>query len=142
MSLRNVLSHMFGIDIGGAEVSATNPLPTEGHYKTVTVTIPNGESLSGAVDIGTDTLIAADMPASWTTANLTFQAAPTLDGTYKDVYDGGAEYVFPVVAGKCCDDSAGALVMAPLRYIKVRSGTAGTPVAQAAERTLTLILKR
>lgn len=105
------------------------------------VKIANGQSLSAALDIEGFELAAIQMPA-WTTANLTFQAATAIDGNYQDVYDGGAEYVFPVVASKCCADSAGALVLAPLRFIKIRSGTASTPVAQGAERTLTLILKR
>lgn len=108
----------------------------------VNVAIAGGTALSGAADIEGFQLMTIQMPAEWDTANLTFLAAATAGGTYQDVYDGGAEYVFPVVAGKCCVDADNILALAPLRYIRLRSGTASAPVSQTADRVLTLLLKR
>ena len=42
---------------------------------TTTVTIANGQSLSGAVNLSGFTLIGIDLPSAWTTANLTLQAS-------------------------------------------------------------------
>ncbi len=107
-----------------------------------TVTIANGASLSGEVDLGGYALAAIQMPSAWTAANLTFQAATASGGTFQEVYDDlGNELTVQAAASRCIgiDSVAGAL--APLRFIKIRSGTAATPVNQAADRTLTLILK-
>lgn len=104
---------------------------------TVSATIANGASLSAAIDLGDSRALAAIvMPASWTTANLTFQASP--DGTsYFDLYDGGAER--SVTASTSRVIAVTIVDWLGLRYLKIRSGTSGTPVTQGADRTLTLI---
>jgi hypothetical protein len=104
---------------------------------TVSATIANGASLSAAIDLGDSRALAAIvMPASWTTANPTFQASP--DGTsYFDVYDGGAER--SVTASTSRVISVAIVDWLGLLYLKIRSGTSGTPVTQGADRTLTLI---
>jgi hypothetical protein len=109
------------------------------------VTISNGTSLSAAVDLETTAGIGArlariDMPAAWTAANLTFQAST--DGvTYNNLFDSsGGEYTVTAAAN--------AAIIVPLadfigiRFLKIRSGTSGTPVNQAADRTLQLVLVR
>jgi len=104
-----------------------------------TATIAAGASLSGAVDLTGYVLVALAMPASWTTAVLSFQGSP--DGeTYqelKDTYDGLLSYN-PLVA---CNRAVDPLNFLGWRYIKVRSGTAASAVNQAAERVITLIVR-
>lgn len=108
----------------------------------IPVSIANGQSLSGEVDLGGYPIVAIEMPAAWTVANLTFQGSSASGGTFKDVYDdGGVEALVVAAAGRIIGVDAIAGVLAALRYIKVRSGTSGTPVNQGAARTLNLIVK-
>ena len=106
--------------------------------ETLTCTIESGGSLSGAVDLGGRKLVAIDMPASWTAASLTFQAS--FDGaTYDNMYDGATERTLIVAASYYSMLNIGDWLGA--RYIKLRSGTSGTPVNQAAARTITLVVQ-
>lgn len=106
---------------------------------TTTATITNGTSLSTGIDLGTARLSRIVIPAAWTAANITFQASA--DGvTYADLYDAsGTEYTITV-------GGASRSIIVPLadfvgiRYVKVRSGTTGSPVNQGADRALTLVL--
>lgn len=84
------------------------------------------------------------MPAAWTAADITFAVASESGGTFVPLYDdpgdGGTEVLIdgPAVStARAIDMLAGSL--APWRYIKIRSGTSGTPVNQGAERTLTVV---
>lgn len=103
----------------------------------VTVTIANAQSLSGAIDLEKLGLQAIDMPDAWTAASLTFQVSE--DGvTFLNLYDNSGEVTITTAASR--------RVILPkdifslgFRYLKVRSGTAGAAVNQAAERVLTLI---
>jgi hypothetical protein len=106
--------------------------------ETLTCTIENGGSLSGAVDLGGRKLVAIDMPASWTAASLTFQASP--DGaTYDNMYDGATERSLTVAASYYSMLNIGDWI--GVRYMKVRSGTSGTPVNQGGARTITLVVQ-
>lgn len=115
-----------------------------GMTTTKTVTIAAGATgLSGVVDLEDYQLAAIQVPSGWVTANISFQAATASDGTYQDVYnDAGNEVVVTAAASRCIGISTAAAAIAPLRYIKIRSGVTATPVNQTATRTLTLILKR
>lgn len=104
----------------------------------LTVTISSGTSLSGGIDLGPARVLALRMPTAWTAASLTFQASD--DGTtYYNMYDStGAEMTATTAASRW-------LAFAPadfksVRYLKVRSGTSGTPVNQGANRTMTLVV--
>lgn len=106
--------------------------------ETKTAVIASGASLSGAVDLGGRKLVAIVMPGTWDAAGLTFQASP--DGTnFFNVYDGATERGLTAAASYYS-----ALNIADwvgIRWIKVRSGTAGSAVNQTAERTLTLVVQ-
>jgi hypothetical protein len=106
---------------------------------TTNVTITNGQSLSPAVDVGGTTLVAVQMPASWTTANLTLQAS--VDGTnfFNIFSSAGVEYTLTAAASTfiVLDPTD----MAGVRYLKIRSGTSSTPVNQGADRVLTLVTR-
>jgi hypothetical protein len=124
-------------------------MEASGHTK-VTATIASSASLSGAVDLQqassgllqAGVLVGIELPASWTTANLTFQGSH--DGVdYADVYDEFGIELTTVVGAL---SAARRVVLDParfagLRYIKVRSGTTGTPVSQGAARDIGLIVR-
>lgn len=107
------------------------------------MTIASGQSLSNEVDLEGFSVVAIEMPGAWTAAGLSFQAASLRGGTHKDLYDdAGAEVQVSAGASRVVAvTGADADALAPLRFIKIRSGTAATPVNQAAERSLRLICK-
>jgi len=106
---------------------------------TTTATIANGQSLSGAVNLSGFTLIGIDMPASWTTANLTLQASID-NSTWDNVFDSlGTEVTITAAASRFILLNPADFVS--VRYLKVRSGTSGTPVNQGGARTITLIVR-
>lgn len=113
----------------------------------IPVTIANGQSLSGAFAVGADRIVGIVMPAGWTAANLTLQAAINQDTSNPPVVtwgnvvdDAGAELVLATAP-----DASEYVAIADTRpllglgVIRLRSGTSGTPVAQGAARTLYLI---
>lgn len=106
---------------------------------TVTATIPAGGSLSGEVDLNGHQIVAIYMPGTWQAANITFTASNVSGGTFYDVYDSaGNELTVTASASRTIVDIP---ELAPLRFIKVRSGTSGTPVTQGANRNIILIVK-
>lgn len=104
----------------------------------LTVTIANGASLSDAAAIGAGTLIGIQLP-TLTSAALTFQGS--FDGTtFAEVVDASNSAVsFTATTGAIYIKAPADLVGVP--YLKVRSGTSGSPVNQGAARTIRLIVK-
>lgn len=110
--------------------------------------IANGASLSTQeVDLGAHEVVAIQMPASWTAANLTFQGHPNMPdpepaSPLQDVYDsGGTEVTVTAAAGHYIVlTPAHRDALAGLDKIKVRSGTTGVPVNQGAARELIFVL--
>jgi len=107
--------------------------------KVISTTIPDNQALSGMVDLGNHEFVALELPETFNTTTLTFQAkAKVTEQTqggdnledWDDVYtDDGTELSVTVAAGRVVaivGDKKDAL--APLRYVRVRSGTSGTPV--------------
>lgn len=114
---------------------------SEGFTKTYTTkdaVILSGQSLSAAIDLEQLNIATIIFPASWTTADITFQTSA--DGvTYSDVInDSGVEVKRTPVAGKAMGVSIPEL--SGVRFLKIRSGISGSPVNQGADRTLTLTL--
>lgn len=99
--------------------------------------IGNGQSLSSPIDLQGKRLSHIMIPSAWTTGNITFQVST--DGkTYGDYYDAsGTEYTATV-------GGASRTILLPfadfigVQFVKLRSGTTGTPVNQAAERIIGL----
>ena len=109
------------------------------NYLTFGATIPNGGSLSPAVDLRGFSPFAIQMPAAWTTAGLSFEVSD--DGVnFADLYNTSGEYTLTVAV-----DRAVALSnpneLSGFKYIKVRSGTTGTPVSQGADRVIKILAK-
>ncbi len=106
----------------------------------ITVTIALGTALSGIIDLGAQRLALIQTPAAWTAANFTFQVGigSNVDSlTFANMFDNtGNEYTVTAAASET--------ILVPfadfigIRYLKIRSGTNGTPVNQAADRILML----
>jgi len=79
------------------------------------------------------------MPDSWSTANLTLQASA--DGTnYHNLYqDDGTEYTVSAAASRHI--ILNPAEFAGIRFLKLRSGTSSSAVNQAADRTITLVVR-
>lgn len=106
---------------------------------TTTATIAISSSLSSAVELTDGPLVRLVIPSAWTTANITFQTS--YDGTnYADLYDkAGTEYTV-TVGGASREIAVPIADWIGIRYIKVRSGTTGSAVNQAAARTIQLVM--
>jgi len=110
-----------------------------GDYTTITATIANGASLSAEIDLKGHQLAAIFMPGTWTTANLSYQASDQTGGTFQDVYDSaGNELTSIADASRTITDIP---ELGPIRFLKIRSGTTGTPVNQGGNRTIILLVK-
>lgn len=118
----------------------------------ITATIASGASLSGAIRLGIhetteggttraeSRLCGIIMPASWTTADITFQVSD--DGVnYYDFYDADtvSEIAYTFSAGKAYRIDP--TIFYAANYVKIRSGTSATPVNQAASRDILLVVR-
>jgi len=110
----------------------------EPHTQTITIAASGNLSAAFRLPNGHE-LAAIIMPAVWTAAGITFKAGFTSSAT-ADVFDSaGNEVALTVVAAHYVPIAPATLNGA--LFLKIRSGTAASPVAQAAERTLTLITR-
>jgi hypothetical protein len=114
--------------------------------------IPNGTALgtayvqvggtvaTGAATSASATLLAVQLPAAWTAAVLTLQASR--DGAvWVDLYDRfGAEVTLQAAASRrvLVEPS----LVAGVEFLRVRSGTAATPVNQGADRDVVLLFRQ
>jgi hypothetical protein len=104
--------------------------------RTAAATIASGQSLSAAICVGAGVPLAVQMPAAFTGTSLTFQGS--IDGTtYQNVYDGSMEVSVDVAAGRTVVLPAAALAAFP--FLKIRSGTAGSPTSEGGDRVLTVL---
>ena len=98
--------------------------------------IANGASLSSSLDLRGYVPTALYMPGTWTAAGITLQTS--FDGsTFVNVHISGVEYTLTASASIYIPLDAESL--RGVRHIKIRSGTAGVPVNQGADRTITLM---
>lgn len=111
-------------------------------WQSLTINIAAGSALSDPVEIAAGRLASIALPAAWDAAALTFQISA--DGSNWSNWhttnwaDSSPEIKIPV-------PNAGIAVSliepAAARFLRVRSGTAGTPVNQTAARRLVLQLQ-
>jgi hypothetical protein len=95
-------------------------------------------------------IVGIIMPATWTTANLTFQVsterinqtpAESAPSTFANVYDdSGNEVTVTAAASRALMLSQNVLIVG--KTFKIRSGTSGTPVDQTATRVLTVLARK
>lgn len=102
------------------------------------VTIAKGASLSTPLDLrGHGAPLGVVFPAAWDAAELSFQVS--LDGEYwANLYELGSEMTVPGTAGGA--EPLNPATFVAWRYLRLRSGTAGAPVAQTAARALVLCI--
>lgn len=113
---------------------------TKSVLESTTASIASGTSISGAINLGGLRLFAIVMPSSWTTANLTFQASYDGGTTWVNMYDAsGTELNITASASRMI--YLDPYIFSSVPMIKVRSGTSASPVNQAADRTITLVLR-
>lgn len=108
------------------------------------VTIDASASLSSSVGVGSRIVTGIHMPASWTAADLTFQGAEKgLDGTFQNIYDSdGNELTVSAAASRAISLTPAEMdALSAFAAIKVRSGTSGAATAQAAARTIQVVMK-
>lgn len=112
----------------------TNLISTE------TVVIANGQSLSGAsASLSGRQLVGVITDAEWDTNAMTYQAS--VDGVnYFNLFYEASEYSQTGVTASTYR-ALNPNVFYGVRYIKVRSGTAGSPVSQSGATTITLVLR-
>lgn len=111
---------------------------------TTTATIPTAGSLSAAVDLGRFRIVAIGVPVGWGAADLSFQGSVD-NATFANLFDDlGTEIT---IAASVLQPGRTIIPTGDLdaalrahRYLKLRSGTAATPVNQSANRVLNLAL--
>lgn len=111
-------------------------------FSSCTADIASGASLSGVFRPGEKTICAVIMPATWTTAGLSFQVSDDGGTTWRELQDqDGVAIVVaaPAAAGRY---NLSAMDFQSANAFKVRSGTVGSPVVQGGARTLTFITRK
>jgi hypothetical protein len=114
------------------------------------VAIAAGAALSSAGNTSDKVLCALIIPAGWTTAALTFQASDDAGVTWNELTDDQGNAITisaaAVTAGLALSTNARMSMdpsnFASVDFIKVRSGTVGTPVNQVAAATISLIYRK
>lgn len=102
------------------------------------VTILSGDSVSDSVDLVSELVNSFQMPSSWTAATVSLEVSNDNTNWVSTVFD-----YTNIQAGVYISAVAGAayaidvVTFAGFRYIRFRSGTAASPVAQGADRTIT-----
>lgn len=114
-------------------------------------TIANGASISGIIDVSGMAIVGLLMdPSAWTAAAVTFAVSDTaaFTNSYNLFTAAATELVIAatvtfgqaITFANSTNFGSGMFnALRPWRYIKVRSGTAGTPVAQGAQRNLQVV---
>ena len=106
--------------------------------KEIQATILNTASLSAAVELGGHSVERIIMPAAWTAADLTFQVSDDGGTTFQNLYwDWGAELVVDAAVATTIELSP-FIKLSNIDQLKVRSSTAGVPVAQGGDRIVRL----
>lgn len=111
-------------------------------FNTETGVILISQATSDAIDIRTAANLAIVMPTAWTAAGLSFLGSDSIDGTFQSIYnDAGTEITATATASQNVSMNTAVMNITQFAYIKIRSGTAGTPVVQAAERSIKVVYK-
>ena len=108
--------------------------------KEMLATITINESLSASVNMKGFSVLRITMPPAWDAADLTFQVSDDGGSSYNNVYwDWGPEMVVDAAASIVIELSPFVLLH-HIDQIKIRSGTAGVPVAQSGTVEVILVL--
>lgn len=114
----------------------------EGERYSRAFTFAINASLSSEINLGGYNVHAIQCPSALTNTTFTFLGCDKEGGTYQSIYgDDGTEISITVAASRCVSLNNVALALAPYQWIKVRGGTAATPVVEVAARTLGMLSK-
>jgi hypothetical protein len=105
-------------------------------YPTV---IASGASLSGGVSIGGNTLAGIAVYSGWLAAGLSFAVSPDGGTTWLELQSTAASVAYTVAASQFVQFDPAAWL--GINTIKVRSGTAGSPVVQTNGAKIDLITR-
>jgi hypothetical protein len=100
------------------------------------LTIASGASQSDVLDCRGFRIAAIEVPSAWTAASITFLHGMTKDGTFHKLSADSDEVTEQATAGETMAIKSNAVALSGLAFVKLRSGTAETPVTQTAERTI------
>ena len=101
--------------------------------------ILNGASLSGAIGCEGRDVVAIITPGTVAGTQFTFQASAD-NATWSNVYDdAGNELTITMAASRYVSLGTVAKLLRAVRFLKVRTGTAGTPSNQSADRVFYLV---
>jgi hypothetical protein len=108
--------------------------------RVLTATIANAASLSDAVPVNGQDVVGIVTPAAMTGGgNITFQGSH--DGvTFNNIFTTSAELSIGAIAASQYYALSPDLLKG-LVAIKVRTGTAGAPIVQAAQRLISVVVK-
>lgn len=104
-----------------------------------TVTILDGESLSGEVEIGDTVLVAIQPDDGWNTAAISFQARSENNALGDLKFEGSELTANAIEAEEYVTFTPGKF--AGVQFLKVRSGTSASAVSQTGDSVITLILR-
>jgi hypothetical protein len=116
---------------------------SSGSFTTATISIALGASLSAYIDKRGYNKIAILMPSAWDAAGLSFAGCSTSGGTYVPIYaEDGIELTASASTDRIVTIGINESALAPIPYLKIRSGTVGVPVVQTVARSLIVMLQR
>ena len=105
-------------------------------YETSVTMSTAADGLSAVIDLANLTLVGLALSTDWTAANITFSVSFD-NTTFYTMYDAlGSEYSVTVSTAALGYVALDPADFAGVNYVKFRSGTTGTPVAQGDARTL------
>lgn len=106
----------------------------------ITETIPSGASITGDFAIGGKTPVGIYTPAAWTAADMAFEVSRNgSDWSPVRDADGNKVLVTGFTAGDYIALPPGAFN--GINHLRIRSETDGTPVNQAADRSVVLVTR-
>jgi hypothetical protein len=107
---------------------------------TVNCIIRAGQALSESTNCSAGAVVRIQAPPAWTSANLSFQVCN--DGNnYTDLFTrGGTEYQASVRAGTSVIINPAEWSVVAFNFLRLRSGTRGSPIPQAADRVFVITL--
>lgn len=102
--------------------------------------IASGASISPSVNLGGLRLFGLVLPAAFTAASLTFQVSFDNGVSWMNMYDASGSEVC-VTASTSRYIALDPSLYSAVCMIRLRSGTASAPVAQAQDTSITLVLR-
>jgi len=109
-------------------------------WEAISVSMAANQSITDLINLGGLRLFGIALPSAWTEADLTFQISSDAGQSWSDLYSmNGDEIVGVAAASRYL--SLDPLPLAPIQYLRIRSGTSVAPIVQEAARSLKLFVR-